>query len=55
MPTYKGRWTASVEQDFEVDADNVEEAREAVGREEVIEIIDFEIVSIEEVTNGEEV
>jgi len=49
MPTYKGRWEARVEQEFEVQAENEEEARERVSWEHPVEIIDFEITRIEKV------
>lgn len=53
MPTYRSRWKARVEQDIEVEADNVDEARERMESEmdprRVVELIDFELDEIEEV------
>lgn len=53
MPTYRGSWTARVDQEFEVEAKDEDEAREFVFADtqpdDVVELIDIEIASIEEV------
>lgn len=53
MPLFRGKWTARVEQDFEVEAGSEDEARELMeGRMEisdVTEMIEIEIADIEEV------
>ena len=52
MMIYRGRWTARVEQDFEVEADTEEQARALVDEEmsprNVIELMDFEVEFEEE-------
>lgn len=52
MPTYRGRWTARVEQDFEIEADDEDEARVMLDAEmsprKVVELIDFEVTEFEE-------
>lgn len=54
MPTYKGRWVARVEQDFEVDAEDLDEAMDLLEDEmmptNVVELLDIEVESITEVT-----
>lgn len=51
MTRFVGRWTARVEQDFEVDAETEEEAQALVHEEmnprNVVELLDFDIVSLE--------
>ena len=46
MTTYKGRWKARVEQEFEVEADSREEFERLIDREmtpqTVVELLDFE-------------
>ena len=53
MPTFKGRWTARVEQDFEIEAKDEAEARKWVEEDmrpiNVVELLDMEIDRIEEV------
>lgn len=55
MRTYRGRWVARVEQEFEVDAEDDGEARDLVERQmnpvNVVELLDMEIVELEEVTD----
>lgn len=57
MPTFKGRWTARVDQEFEIEADNEEEARALLDDEMspryVIELLDFEVPEFEEVGDGD--
>jgi DNA-dependent RNA polymerase auxiliary subunit epsilon len=53
MPTFTGRFTARIEQDFEVEAATEEEARKLVEEHEmdlrfVTEAVDWTIESIEE-------
>ncbi len=47
MPTFKGRWTARVEQDFEIEADDAFQASEFAAEEarpsNVVELLDIEI------------
>jgi hypothetical protein len=47
VTTFKGRWTARVEQDFEVEADTRAEAEKLVNAEmsprNVVELMDFEM------------
>lgn len=46
MPIWKGNWTASVNQDFEIEADTREEfedlLREEMSPRNVVELTDFE-------------
>lgn len=46
MPTYKGKWRARVEQEFEVEADTREEAESLIEDEmsprRVVELLDIE-------------
>lgn len=53
MPTFVGRWTARVEQEFEIEAETEAEARELLDEEmsprNVIELRDFEVAEFEEV------
>jgi len=46
VPTYKGRWKAKVEQEFEIDADDEHEFRRLLDEEmhpsNVVELHDFE-------------
>lgn len=53
MLTFKGRWTARVEQDFEIEAESEKEAREYLAQEmsprNVVELMDFEVLEFEEV------
>lgn len=53
MPTFKGRWTARVEQDFEIEADDRKEAQRLLSEEmsphNVVELLDFEVEQFEEV------
>lgn len=52
MPRYTGTWTARIEQDFDVEAETEDAAREMVRKEmdlrHVAEMVDMEIESIEE-------
>lgn len=52
MPTFKGKWKARVVQDFEIEADTEEEARELLDEEmnprNVVELLDFEVEFEEE-------
>jgi DNA-dependent RNA polymerase auxiliary subunit epsilon len=54
MTRYTGRWTARVEQEFEIEADSEAEARELLNEEmsppNVVELLDFEVIEFEEVT-----
>lgn len=47
MTTFRGRWSASVEQDFEIEADSKEEALVLVSAEikpgNVVELLDIEV------------
>lgn len=58
MPTYKGRWTAKVEQDFEFDAESEAAAREILDHEmapwNVTELHDFEVKDFEEVKDDDD-
>jgi hypothetical protein len=52
VPTFKGRWTARVDQEFEVDAESETEAIRLVEEGEmnprnVVELLDFDIEEIE--------
>lgn len=53
MTTFRGRWTARVEQDFEIEAETEEEARRLLDEEmsprHVVELLDFEVAEFEEV------
>lgn len=53
MLTFKGRWTARVEQDFEIEAESEKEAREYLAQEmsprNVVELMDFDVLEFEEV------
>lgn len=46
MPTWKGKWYARVEQEFEIEAETREEAEELLEQEQspqrVVELIDIE-------------
>jgi hypothetical protein len=61
VTTYKGKWRARVEQEFEVEAETEEEAQLLIEREmspqHVVELIDFEceITDIEEEEDVEDV
>lgn len=57
-PRYTARWTASVSQDWEGEADTEEEARELLDEEmnprRVVELTDFEVHDFEEVKEEED-
>jgi ribosomal protein L20A (L18A) len=56
MPTFKGKWVARVEQEFEVEAEDEAEAIDMVHDEmsphRVVELLDMDVVEIEEVTKS---
>lgn len=56
VSTYRGRWQARVEQDFEIEAESREEFERAVAEEmsprNVVELMDFEYEVEEVITDG---
>ena len=57
MPIWTGNWTASVDQEFEIEADTREEfedlLREEMSPRNVVELFDMEPHNIEEVSDDE--